>query len=194
VDANLVAALKRGDAAAFEALVRSHSPPMLAVARRILRNEEDAREALQDAFVSVFKAVGSFTGGSHFSTWLHRVAANAALMKLRSRRRHPEVSIEELLPRFKADGHEVVPNEPWAEPPSELLQRQETRELVRRMIDELPDSYRVVLLLRDIEELSTDEVARMLEATPNAIKIRLHRARQALRAKLDQRYRMTAAP
>ncbi len=189
----LVVALRRGDPAAFETVVRDHSPALLAAARRILRNEEDAREALQDAFVSAFKAIGSFEGGARLSTWLHRIAINAALMKLRARRRRPETSIEELLPRFQADGHQVVPNEPWAEPPNELASRKETRALVRRMIEELPDSYRTVLLLRDLEELSTEEVARMLEVTPNAVKIRLHRARQALRAKLDARYRMAAA-
>lgn len=193
-DAGLVAALQRGDDAAFETLVRTRSAPLLAVARRILRNEEDAREALQDAFVSVFKAIGGFTGSARFSTWLHRVAVNAALMKLRSRRRRPETPIDDLLPRFGSDGHEVAPNEPWAEPASALLEREETRAFVRKTIDELPETYRVVLVLRDLEELSTEEAAKLLDATPNAVKIRLHRARQALRAKLDQRYRMAPTP
>jgi RNA polymerase sigma-70 factor (ECF subfamily) len=115
-------------------------------------------------------------------------------MKLRTRRRHPETSIEELLPSFQADGHQVAVNEAWQESASELLERQETRELVRHEIDSLPETYRVVLLLRDIEELSTDEAAKLLEATPNAVKIRLHRARQALRTRLDQRFRAPSAP
>jgi RNA polymerase sigma-70 factor (ECF subfamily) len=189
-DARLLDALRRGDEAAFETLVRRHSGPLLAATRRILRNDEDAREALQDAFLSAFKAIGSFEGGARLTTWLHRIAVNAALMKLRTKRRHPESSIEEMLPRFQADGHPVEPNEPWTEAASELASRAETRALVRKTIDEMPDSYRTVLLLRDIEELSTEETARMLEATPNAIKIRLHRARQALRARLDQRLKM----
>jgi RNA polymerase sigma-70 factor (ECF subfamily) len=193
-DAQLLERLKRGEAEAFETLVRRHSPALLRVARRILRNEEDAREALQDAFVSIFKSIGRFVGDSRLATWLHRVTVNAALMKLRTRRRHPETSIEELLPRFRDDGHEVSGNARWSEPASELIARKETAEFVRRMVDSLPDSYRVVLVLRDFEELSTEEVARMLEATPNAIKIRLHRARQALRAKLDARFRAAANP
>ena len=193
-DVALLAGLQRGEDAAFETLVRRHSPAMLTAVRRILRNEEDAREALQDAFLSVVKAIGSFSGGARLSTWLHRVAVNAALMKLRARLRRPESSIEALLPSFQADGHEAVPNEPWARPAHELLEQEEEREFVRRMVDELPDSYRTVLVLRDLEELSTDEVAHALDATPNAIKIRLHRARQALRARLDRRYRMAAAP
>ena len=191
-EARLLTALRRGDDAAFETMVRRYSPVLLAVVRRILRNDEDAREALQDAFVSVFRAVGGFTGESRLGTWLHRIAVNAALMKLRTRRRHPETSIEELLPKFQADGHAQLPSEAWAESASELLERKETRELVRQEIDSLPDTYRVVLLLRDIEELSTDEVAKLLDATPNAVKIRLHRARQALRTRLDQRFRLPA--
>jgi RNA polymerase sigma-70 factor (ECF subfamily) len=193
-EALLLAALRRGDDVAFETMVRRYSPPLFAVVRRILRNDEDAREALQDAFVSVFRAVGGFTGDSRLGTWLHRIAVNAALMKLRTRRRHPETSIEELLPSFQADGHQVAVNEAWQESASELLERQETRELVRHEIDSLPETYRVVLLLRDIEELSTDEAAKLLEATPNAVKIRLHRARQALRTRLDQRFRAPSAP
>ena len=199
-EADLLAGLRRGDDQAFEALVRRFSGAMLAAIRRILRNEDDARDALQDAFVSVFRAVGRYQGESRLATWLHRIAVNAALMKLRGRRRHPEASIEALLPRFQDDGHEVVPNEPWkvseaaADEAIERATRAETRELVRRAIDELPETYRVVLILRDIEELSTDEAAHLLEVTPNAVKIRLHRARQALRAKLDPSLRLPPAP
>jgi len=194
-DAELIAALKRGDEAAFERLVRGQTPTLLAVARRMLRNEDDAREAVQDAFLSAFKAIAGFSGDSKLSTWLHRITVNAALMKLRTRRRHPETSLEtafdQLLPRFQMDGHAAESSEPWEEPVNDLVARQETREIVRKLIDQMPETYRTVLLLRDIEELSTDETARLLEATPNAIKIRLHRARQALRAKLDQRFRMS---
>src|SRR6185295_6039768 len=85
-DTTLLAALRRGDDAAFETLVRTHASRMLAATRRILHNEDDAREALQDAYISVFRHIGGFTGGSRLSTWLHRIAVNAALMKLRSRK------------------------------------------------------------------------------------------------------------
>ena len=181
----LLAALRRGDDAAYESLVRAETGRMLAVARRILRNEEDAREAVQDAFVSIFKGIGGFAGGARLSTWLHRVAINAALMKLRARKHVQERAIDDLLPRFDDKGHELESHAPWSESAEELVSREETRALVRRLIDELPETYRVALLLRDIEELSTEEVARQLEVTPNAIKIRIHRARQALRTLLD---------
>jgi RNA polymerase sigma-70 factor (ECF subfamily) len=190
----LLAALRRGEPSAFDTLVRRYSPALLQVARRILRHEEDAREALQDGFTSAFKALPRFDGDARIGTWLHRIAVNAALMKLRTRRRHPEKPIDDLLPRFSEDGHELAPSGPWTVSAGELAAEKEARAFVRRMIDELPESYRVVLTLRDLEELSTEETARLLEATPNAVKIRLHRARQALRAKLDQRWRTSSIP
>lgn len=188
----LVEQLRHGDAAAFEELVRENIGAMLATARRILKNEEDAREAVQDAFLSAFRGIERFTGDSKLSTWLHRIAINAALMKLRAKNAVHEKPIDDLLPRFDDSGQELVPNEPWSESAAELAEQAEARAMVRMLIDELPDTYRVALMLRDIEELSTEEVAKQLEVTPNAVKIRIHRARQALRALLDARLRESA--
>ena len=123
-------------------------------------------------------------GSALVSTWLHRIAVNAALMKLRTRRRKPEEPIDGLLPAFREDGHHLEQFASWAEPADVMLTRQENREVVRRAIDELPESYRTVLMMRDIEGLDTEETAGMLGTTPNAVKIRLHRARLALRTKL----------
>ena len=185
-EAQLLAGLRRGEDAAFEQIVRQYSGRLLSVAQRLLGNEHDAQDALQEAFFSAFKAIGQFTGAAKLSTWLHRIVVNAALMKLRSRRRKPEESIEELLPRFDAQGEWASRVTSWETPSDVLLQRQETRALVRRCIDRLPDTYRTVLLLRDIEELDTEETADLLGITPNAVKIRLHRARQALRTLLER--------
>jgi RNA polymerase sigma-70 factor (ECF subfamily) len=190
----LLERLRRGDAAAYESLVRDHSGRMFGAVRRILRNEEDAHEALQDAFLSAFRGIASFAGDAKLSTWLHRIAVNAALMKLRAKRAVHEKPIDDLFPKFDDTGHELVPNEPWQESAEELASKAETRALVRTLIDELPDTYRTALLLRDIEELPTEEVARQLEVTPNAVKIRIHRARQALRTLLDARLHMPAQP
>lgn len=188
-DAALVAGLKAGDAQAFETLVRTWMPNLLRAARRFLRSEEDARDAVQDAFVSVFKSIGRFEENAQLSTWLHRILINSCLMKLRTRRRHPEEDIEALLPRFLEDGHQVTPSTPWSESAETMLERSELRDIVHSSIDQLPDPYRVVLLLRDIEELSTEETAKLLGVTPNAVKVRLHRARQALRTLLDPHMR-----
>jgi RNA polymerase sigma-70 factor (ECF subfamily) len=188
-EASLVPRLQRGDGAAFEELVRAHGPRLLRVARRMMRSEEDTRDAVQDAFVSAFRSIGKFEAGSQLATWLHRIVINACLMKLRTQRRHPEEDLEDYLPRFQEDGHQVERSVAWCEPADTLVERAQTRELVRRSIDRLPDTYRVVLLLRDIEELPADEVAQMLGVTTNAVKIRLHRARQALRTILDPHMR-----
>lgn len=188
-EAELVARLRAGNSDAFETLVRTYSPALLRTARRFLRSEEDARDALQDAFVSVFKSIGTFASNAQLSTWLHRIVINRSLMKLRSQRRHPEEDIEKYLPRFLEDGHQAEPGAAWPEGADSMIERAEVRALVRESIDRLPETYRVVLLLRDLEELSTEEAAEALGVTPNAIKIRLHRARQALRAILDPHLR-----
>ncbi|MEW6321621.1 MAG: sigma-70 family RNA polymerase sigma factor [Acidobacteriota bacterium] len=175
----LVERLRAGDEGAAEDLLRLYGPRLLAVARRMLRNDEDAQDALHDAFLSAFRALRTFRGECRLSTWLHRITVNAALMKMRSRRRRRETPIEDLLPVYLEDGHHVTRFQAWTDA-ERALDHAETRAAVRAAIDELPESYRTVLLMRDIEELDTDTVAGLLGVTPNAVKIRLHRARQAL--------------
>lgn len=162
---------------------------MLSVAKRFLRNEDDARDAVQDAFISIFRSVGKFEGTSQLATWVHRIAVNAALMKLRSLSRHrQEESIEPLLPQFRADGHQIESSVPWRGA-DETLQDEELRRIVREAVEKLPESYRVVLLLRDIEELTPEETSQSLGITRTAVKVRLHRGRQALRTLLDPHLR-----
>lgn len=188
-EAMFIARLQSGDADAFEMLVRTYMPVLLRVARRFMRSEEDARDAVQDAFVSAFRSIRAFAASARLSTWLHRITINACLMKLRTQRRRPEEEIEQYLPRFLEDGHQVQSSRAWSESAETIAERMELRGIVRAAIDELPDTHREVLLLRDIEELSTEEAAEALGVTPNAVKIRLHRARQALRAILDPHMR-----
>lgn len=188
-DALLLARLRRGDEDASTELVRRHAGRLLAVARRMLRNDEDAKDAVQTAFLSAFRAMPNFNGQSQLSTWLHRIVVNASLMKLRARSRRPEESIEDLLPRFLEDGHHT---ETWSDlgaSVDELLERKETRARVRAAIDRLPESYRTVLMLRDIEELDTARTAELLGVTTNAVKIKLHRARQALARLLETEFK-----
>ena len=180
-EAELVKALRAGQEEAFDTLVRAHSGRMLSVCRRILRDEEEAKDAVQEAFLSAFRGLERFGGASLLGTWLHRIAINAALMRLRSRKRHPEEAIEELLPAFSEDGHARAEPTDWSPTALRLVETRETRELVRGAIDRLPDLYRTVLLLRDIEELDTAETAEALGVTEGVIKVRLHRARHALR-------------
>jgi RNA polymerase sigma-70 factor (ECF subfamily) len=178
----MIARLRAGDERAFESLVREHSGRLYAVAFRLLRHEDDARDAVQDAFMQACRAIGGFNGQSQLSTWLHRIVTNAALMKLRSRKRRPEESIEAMLPRFAEDGHRVTAGEQsWDSPVEELAERAEVCQMVRRNIDRLPETHRTILMMRDIEELDTAETAALLGIATGAVKTRLHRARMALR-------------
>lgn len=185
-EADFVTRLRARDEAAFEEMVRQFGGRMLSVARRFLTSEDDARDAVQEAFLSAFESIEQFNGSAMLSTWLHRIVVNAALMQLRRRRRKPEQSIDELLPSFDAEGS-------WAEDcgrqtvtAEEILEGRDTRALVRRCIAKLPESYRVVLMLRDIEELDTGETAERLGLSLNIVKVRLHRARQALRTLIER--------
>ncbi len=192
-DPSFVASLRARDGDAFEKLVRAHTPRLLRVARRFLAVEEEARDAVQDAFFSAYKSIAKFEAGSSLSTWLHRIVVNASLMKLRSKRRKPEESIDHLLPRYQEDGHQRLASEPWPVSAEDMVQRVQTSELVRALIKQLPDSYRVVLVMRDLEEMSTEETAVALGVTTNAVKVRLHRARQALRSLLEPHLRSLRA-
>lgn len=190
VDDELVEALRRGEDAAFERLVREHGPRMLAVTRRYLRCDAEAQDALQDAFVSAFRAIHAFRGTCALATWLHCIAARAALMRLRSTRRASrQLSLDELLPTFRDDGHRAGQLGAWDERADCAVERAETRDLVRASIDRLPPDDRAVLLARDIDGLSTEEAAQSLGLHPAALKTRLHRARQALRSLLEPHFR-----
>lgn len=187
-EAELLSALRSGREDAFETLVSAHSGRMLSVCRRILRNEEEAKDAVQEAFVSAFRGIQAFEGTAQLGTWLHRIAVNASLMRLRSRKRRPEESIDDLLPAFREDGHARIRPRDWSPSAVQLVEKKEIREFVRACIDRLPAMYRIVLLLRDIEELDTAETAEVLGVSDGVVKVRLHRARHALRRLLSERF------
>jgi len=187
-DASFLSRLRAGDDAAYEKLVREHSGRLLRLARRMLRSEEDARDAVQDAFLRAFRGIESFAGDAALSTWLYRITLNSCLMKLRRQRRKPEQAIEEWLPRFYDDGHRVDPGPAWRLVDRDPVEEGELRELVRASIDELPEIYRTALLLRDIEGLDSSEAASLLGIQTEALKMRVHRARQALRTLLEPHF------
>lgn len=184
-EAALVSLLRRNDGAACEEFVRSHAGALLAVARRFFRCEQDAADAVQDAFLSAFRSIHQFAGGSKLSTWLHRIVVNACLTKIRAARSKPTTSIENLLPTFDDSGHHANRVPVWSEIPAHRLHASELRDRVRACIDDLPETYRTVLILRDMEGLDTDQTATELDISPAAVKVRLHRARQALKTLLD---------
>ena len=192
-EATLVSGLRHGDDRAYELLVRQHAPRMLATARRLLNDEAAAEDCVQEAFLNAFRSIGRFEQRSSLGTWLHRITVNAALMRLRTRKRQGEQSIDDLMPEFDENDCRIEPNWQFRESTEQSLQRREVRELVLAKIGELPDTYRIVLMLRDIEEMNTAEVAELLETTEGAVKTRLHRARAALKKLIEPVWKDTGA-
>jgi RNA polymerase sigma-70 factor (ECF subfamily) len=158
--------------------------PLLAVARRVLRTDDEADDAVQDALLSAVRSSERFEERAQMGTWLHRIVLNAALMRLRARRRRPEVAMTDMLPRFLDDGRHAAPVHGWHVPLEHTIERAETRARVRAAIARLPERYRDVIVLRDIRELDTEETAAVLGISAATVKTRLHRARQALRTLL----------
>jgi len=181
-DMALVHACKSGDAAAFEQLVKRYDRRLLSIAQNVTHNWEDAQDAVQEAFLKVFRRLAQFQEKSQFSTWLIRITVNESLMKLRKQRSNREVSIDE---DFQND---VAPFDvvDWDPNPEELYRKSEIRDILRRTLQELQPGLSVVFVLRDIEGLSTNETAEVLELTPVAVKARLWRARLQLRERLSK--------
>ncbi len=179
----LVAAAKAGDVAAFEELVSRYERKIFRLTMNITRNREDAEDAMQDAFLKSYSHLKTFQGDSRFYTWLVRIAANEALMRLRKRRPNqfsldePIEGDDDLIPRELQD---------WGPGPEQRFAQTEMREILSSVIDELEPDYRVVFVLRDIEELSTEETAASLGISVPAVKSRLLRARLKLREKLGR--------
>lgn len=180
----LIAGLRSGDEASYERLVTTYGGRILAVARRIVRDEEDARDCVQEAFLQVFRSIERFEQRSSLASWLHRIVVNAALMKIRSRARRPEESLEDLMPQFDEHGFRIEPADQLSAPVETLLEQKQAKEFARRAIDKLPGDYRNVLIARDIEGYDTEETAALLGITPGTAKVRLHRARAALKSLL----------
>lgn len=182
-EAVLVASAKAGDVTAYEELVNRYEHKIFRLAQNITQNREDAEDVMQDAFLKSFEHLGEFQGNSRFYTWLVRITVNEALMKLRKRRPNqvsldqPVETDDDLMPREVED---------WGPNPEQRYAQVELNEILTQVIDKLDPTYRVIFLLRDVEELSTEETAELLGLSVSAVKSRLLRARLKLRQKLNQ--------
>lgn len=177
-DEQLVRKAQQEDERAFGELVHRYESKVYSLALKMLRNPEDAEDVLQDTFLRAYRGIKSFQGNSTFSTWVYRITANSALMRLR-RKHLPTVSIDD------ADERETPINiADWAPGPVEQLLNQETQQAMNQAIESLPPEFRQVFVLRDIEELSNSEVAEILDLSVAAVKSRLHRARLKVRDRL----------
>ena len=194
-EGELIDRLRRRDTGALEILMQRHAARVYRVALGVTRSEADAEEVAQDVFLSLFEKIGAFEERGALGTWLYRVATNHALLRRRGKRLELEVSLEDQLPTFKDDGHRAGDRSfllaDWSASAEEGMLSGETQALVRRALDLLPPHYRTVVVLRDIEELSNEEAALILNEPVSSVKSRLHRARMALREQLT--LLMTAA-
>jgi RNA polymerase sigma-70 factor, ECF subfamily len=189
-DRSLIARAAAGDADALDALMTEYSPRVYRLAYGITRSVPDAEEVVQDVFLQIINKGAGFEGRAALGSWIYRITTNLSLNKRRGKRRELETSLDELLPTYLADGHRggdrafLVAD--WSSTPERELLSGESRRLVEAAIDRLPEHYRAVLVLRDVEELSNEEVSQIVGDTVPAVKTRLHRARMALREELTR--------
>ncbi len=183
-DERLVEMLQRGEDGAVETLVDRYGAWIHRVARRLLDDPRDAEEITQDVLLIVVRKIHTFKGEAAFSSWLYRIAVNAAYQRLRSRGARREVSLEPFLPVFDEEGRTVGPVADWSAQLEDPAFAAEARTAIEGAIARLPEDYRIVILLRDVEELPNEEVADLLGLSVAAVKSRLHRARLVLRHEL----------
>ncbi len=190
-DLALIERVRARDASALEILMERYGRRIYRVAFGIVRNHAEAEEVVQDVFLTLFRKADMFEGRAALGTWLYRVAANTALGKKRGKRAQLEVSLEDCLPTFLADGHREGDRAwltaDWSQSPEHALLSGEARAALEEAIGQLPEHYRAVLVLRDVEELSSEEVAEVLGESVASVKSRVHRARMALRELLTHR-------
>ena len=183
----LIASILGGETQQFHELIRPYERSVFVMALSLLHNEADAEDVAQEAFLKAFRNLSSFRGEAKFGTWLISIALNEARSRLR---RNKTVRVDSLDQEPDEPGH-ISPAllRDWREIPSQVLERNEMRLILREAVDALPDNYREVLLLRDVEELSTLEAATVLQISTASIKVRLHRARMMLQKDLAPKFK-----
>jgi RNA polymerase sigma-70 factor, ECF subfamily len=185
-DVALVDSFKAGDISAFEEIVSRYEAKVMNLSLRFTRNQEDAEEVLQDVFTTVYRKIDGFRGQSAFSSWLYRIVVNAAFMKLRKKKQNQAISMEDLAPAVK---QYCIERDDAAWPHSHnVAVTRELQEVLQKAIDRLPDQYRAVFVLRDVDGLSNQETGQILDLSIPAVKSRLHRSRIMLRKKLQRYY------
>jgi RNA polymerase sigma-70 factor (ECF subfamily) len=186
----LLEGLRAGDAAALEPLMARYAPRVFRLAFGITRNQADAEEVVQDVFLTIFRKHESFEGRAALGSWIYRITTNTALNKRRGKRAEVETSLDDMLPTFRADGHREGDRSfllaDWSQSPETAALTAETRAALEAALARLPERYRAVLVLRDVEGVSNEEVAAMLGESIASVKSRLHRARMALREMLTR--------
>ena len=185
IEEALVRDLQAGNLEAYDRIAELYQKKIYALSFNLMRNQMDAQDVTQEVLLTLFRKINTFQGKSAFSSWVYRITLNASYMKLRNKKKEPNISIDELLPSFNGAGFQQEKIQDWSENTESLLFTNETREVIKKAVDLLPEKEKVVFLLRDVEGLSTEKVSEILDLTVPAVKSRLHRARLFLRKKLS---------
>ena len=181
----LVRDLQNGNLDAYDKLAEIYQKKIYGLSFHLTRNQMDAQDVTQEVLLTLFRKINMFQGKSAFSSWVYRITVNASYMKLRSKKKEPNVSIDELMPSFNSAGFQQEKIQDWSENTESLLFTKETRDVINKAVDLLPEKEKVVFLLRDVEGLSSEKTGEILDLTVPAVKSRLHRARLFLRKKLS---------
>jgi RNA polymerase sigma-70 factor (ECF subfamily) len=181
----LVRQFQGGDLEAYDKIAEIYQKKIYGLSFNLTRNQMDAQDVTQEVLLTLFRKIHTFQGKSAFSSWVYRITLNASYMKLRSKKKEPNVSIDELMPSYNGAGFQQEKIQDWSENTESLLFTNETRDVINKAIDLLPEKEKVVFLLRDVEGLSTEKAGEILDLTVPAVKSRLHRARLFLRKKLS---------
>lgn len=185
-DEELIAKFTKGCIFSYEELVKRYETKVHNLSMRLTRNPEDAEEVLQDVFITVYRKISGFEGKSKFSSWLYRITVNAAFMKLRKKKQDQTVSLDDMLPHLQNKA--ITQKNAFGARSDSLATNNEIRLLLEGAIAKLPDDYRAVFILRDMDGLSNKEVGKILDLSIPAVKSRLHRSRLMLRKKLRKFY------
>ena len=181
----LVREFQGGDLEAYDKIAEIYQKKIYGLSFNLTRNQMDAQDVTQEVLLTLFRKIHTFQGKSAFSSWVYRITLNASYMKLRSKKKEPNVSIDELMPSFNGAGFQQEKIQDWSENTESLLFTNETSDIINKAIDLLPEKEKVVFLLRDVEGLSTEKAGEIIDLTVPAVKSRLHRARLFLRKKLS---------
>jgi RNA polymerase sigma-70 factor, ECF subfamily len=185
IEEALVKDFQAGNLDAYDKIAEIYQKKIYTLSFNLMRNQMDAQDVTQEVLLTLFKKIHTFQGKSAFSSWVYRITLNASYMKLRGKKKEPNISIDELLPSFNSAGFQQKKIQDWSENTESLLFTNETRKIINKAVGLLPEKDKVVFLLRDVEGLSTEKVSEVLDLTIPAVKSRLHRARLFLRKKLS---------
>jgi len=185
IEESLVREFQGGNLKAYDKIADIYQKKIYDLSFNLTRNQMDAQDVTQEVLLTLFRKINMFQGKSAFSSWVYRITLNTSYMKLRSKKKEPNISIDELMPSFNGAGFQQEKIQDWSENTESLMFNTEIRDVINKAVDLLPEKEKVVFLLRDVEGLSTEKTGEIMNLTVPAVKSRLHRARLFLRKKLS---------